>query len=293
MTGASGFLGRHVARQLEDLGIDVVRGARQATSNGDGSARLDLTDTASIEAALRAVRPTHIVNCAAYGVDQSRQEYAQAFAVNVKGCSNLVKAAARAGVSRFVQVGSCSEYASSDDPISELAPQRPHNLYAISKAAGTLTALELGAMLGLDVLILRPFGLWGPGEPGHRIVPQIVAACRARRPLALTECDVVRDYSFVADAAAWIARVAMSSKILPGTVINIGSGRPVLLRDFALLVARELGGTDLMEFGKRPQRPNEPRSVVADVSRLEGLIGPLKQTSLADGLHLMLEERVA
>jgi UDP-glucose 4-epimerase len=289
VTGAAGFLGQHVARRLAEAGIQVVGGVRRPSPNGVRSILLDVTDRAQVEAALRSARPTHIINCAAYGTDQSQQSYPDAFAVNVEACANLVKASARAAVRRFVHVGTCSEYASSDFPIREDAPQRPHNLYAISKAAGTSLALELGEKLGLDVAVVRPFGLWGPGEPSFRIVPQIIATCREKLPLALTDCDLVRDYSFVADAAGWINKVTFSEAIKPGTIVNIGSGRAVLLRDFVLTFAAQLGGSELMEFGKRPQRPNEPKNVVADVSRLVSLIGSLKHTSLEDGLRQMLQ----
>lgn len=291
VTGASGFLGRHIVRRLASSDAQVFAGVRHTCARADQSLALDITDTSSVEDALKLVRPTHIINCAAYGVDQRRQDYAAAFAVNVKGATDLVKAAANAGASRVIHIGTCSEYASSDNPIPEDAPQRPHNLYALSKAAGTLAALEAGARVGIDVVVLRPFGLWGPGEPDFRIIPQVVAACQTRVPLALTECDVVRDYSFVADAADWIVRAALADSVAHGTIVNIGTGRPVLLRDFVTAVASRLGGLELMELGKRPQRPNEPKSVVANVMRLERLIGSLMRTSLDDGLHAVLNER--
>lgn len=287
VTGAGGFLGRHVVHRLEARGVRVIAAARSAAATGQ-SVPLDITDGAAVRALLARERPTHIVNCAAYGVDQSRQDYADAYAVNVLACVDLVKAAAENGVARLVHVGTCSEYASSDRPIAETAPQRPHNLYAISKAAGSLGVLETGAHLGLDTVVVRPFGLWGPGEPPFRIVPQIIAACRARQPLALTEGDVVRDYSFVGDAADWIVRVLASDKTTAGTVTNIGSGRAVVLRDFVLAFADRLDGRHLMEFGKRTQRPNEPRSVVADVTRLTGLIGALNETDFDEGLRQTL-----
>jgi nucleoside-diphosphate-sugar epimerase len=291
VTGGSGFLGGHIFRRLTAYGIESAAGVRQADVGSDRSMHLDVTDARSVDAALKLVRPTHVINCAAYGVDQRRQDCAEAFAVNVKGAVDLIEAAKRAGVSCVVHVGTCSEYSGSNDPISEDALQRPHNLYALSKAAGTLAALDAGARLGIRVIVVRPFGLWGPGEPGFRIIPQVVAACQEKVPLALTECDVVRDYSFVADAADWILHLMLDSPVQPSTVVNIGSGKPLLLRDFVLAVAERLGGIDLMEFGKRPQRPNEPRSVIADIGRLERLIGPIVQTSIGDGLLMMLDER--
>lgn len=292
VAGGSGFLGRHIVQRLTEYGARAVAGVRQAGSCLDRSMHLDVTDAACVHAALKSLRPTHVINCAAYGVDQSEQDCAAAFLVNVKGAVDLIKAGKRAGVARIIHVGTCSEYGSNIGPISEATPQRPHSLYAVTKAAGTLAALELGSSLGLDVTVVRPFGLWGPGEPAFRVIPQVVAACRARVPLALTECDVVRDYSFVADAADWIARISLADSVRPGSIVNVGSGKPVLLRDFVMAAAAFLNGTDLMEFGKRPQRPNEPNSVVANIARLEELIGPMTHTSLSEGLRMMFSQPV-
>lgn len=288
VTGGAGFLGRHIVQRVTTYGAEGIAGVHRTGIDSSEAVHFDVTDSSSLHAALNQVRPTHIINCAAYGVDQSQQDHAAAFAVNVKGTVDLVEAAAQSGVSRVIHIGTCSEYASSDDPIPESAPQRPHNLYALSKAAGTLAALETGKRLGVDVIVLRPFGLWGPGEPEFRIIPQVVAACQARSPLALTECDVVRDYTFVEDAADWIARLALIAPVGPQTIVNVGTGIPLLLRDFVLAVAGRLDGTGLMEFGKRPQRPNEPKSVVADVSRLKRLIGPMALMPLDDGLRVLL-----
>jgi len=292
VTGASGFLGRHIVCYFTGIGIDVIAGVRRPDASEVPAVRLDLADVASIESAIAATRVTHIINCAAYGVEQSLQNYSDAFSVNVKGCFDLMKAAARAGASRFVQVGSCSEYANSDRPIPETAPPQPQNLYAVCKAVASTMVLDLGPALGLDVVVVRPFSMWGPGEHAYRLFPQILAACRARRPLALTTCEIIRDYSFVADTAAWIGRVALSADVAPGTIINIGSGKAVLLREFALSVAAYLGGVSLLEFGARPERPNEPRSWIADVTRLEHLIGPLRHTRFEDGLEQMLKSSV-
>jgi nucleoside-diphosphate-sugar epimerase len=292
VTGASGFLGRHIVYYFTGIGIDVIAGVRRPDASEVPAVRLDLADVGSIESAIAATRATHIINCAAYGVEQSLQNYSDAFSVNVKGCSDLMKAAARAGASRFVQVGSCSEYANSDRPIPETTPPQPQNLYAVCKAVASTMVLDLGPALGLDVVVVRPFSMWGPGEHAYRLLPQILAACRASRPLALTTCEIIRDYSFVADTAAWIGRVALSADVAPGTIINIGSGKAVLLREFALSAAAYLGGVSLLKFGTRPERPNEPRSWIADVTRLERLIGPLRHTRFEDGLEQMLKASV-
>jgi hypothetical protein len=79
-----------------------------------------------------------------------------------------------------------------------------------------------------------------------------------------------------------------SEKAVAGSAVNVGSGRPVLLRDFALAFADRLDGRHLMEFGKRPQRPNEPKAVVADVSLLASVIDGLAETDFDEALRQTL-----
>lgn len=290
VSGANGFLGSHVVGSLKARGVKVIASARQPSDQS--SIPLDVTDRGAVLAAFKHHQPTHVIHCAAYGVDQSLQDYGASFAVNVTGTKNVLEAAKEYGCRRLVHVGSCSEYAGQEAPIREDEPQRPTNLYGISKAAGSLLALEFGATAGLPVVVVRPFGLWGPGEASYRLVPQVVEACRLQQRLDLTPCDIVRDYTFVSDMAAWVASMALDPSIPAGDVINLGSGKSVVLREFVLSIASLLGGTDLLDFGARPHRPNEQHSLVPDIARLAMLLPNRPQTLLSDGVRQMSAMKV-
>ena len=285
VTGAGGFLGQHVARIVAARVNEVLGGLRRRSAIEPVAAVVDVTDPQSVTTAFAEFKPTHVVHCAAYGVNQALNDAAQAFAVNVMGTLNVVRAAAASRVVRFVHVGSCSEYAGSNRPIPETAPQCPNNVYAATKAAGTLLALQVAGETGLPLVVVRPFGLWGPGEAAYRLVPQVIEACRSRTKLDLTPCDIVRDYTFVGDMAGWIATITADAKIGSGTIINLGSGHGIVLRDFVLSLAGLLGGAELMDFGARSHRPNEQNSLVADTQRLVSLLGAPTATSLADGVR--------
>jgi nucleoside-diphosphate-sugar epimerase len=208
--------------------------------------------------------------------------------VNVHGSLSVLSAAARYGVRRFVHVGSCFEYGSKAGQIAEDTVPTPTAIYGASKAAATVLLKERAHALGICLLVVRPFGIWGPGEAANRLIPQVVSACLNRSPLELTSCEVIRDLTYVEDMAANILQLALLEALPAGTVVNVGSGQGTVLRDFVLSVAELLGGVDLMQFGALRYRPTEMPSLVADITRLHQLLGDLPITPLVDGVRRMV-----
>lgn len=289
VTGSNGFLGRHVVRQLQELGHDVISAER---THARHTTYLDVCDTDSIERAFATERPSHVIHCAAYGVNYAHQDFETAVAVNLHGSLALLSAAIRHGAARFVQLGSCSEYGSKDHDISEDEALMPSAVYGATKAAATLLTRQLAAGSATSLVIARPFGMWGPGEPSNRLVPQILHACRTQKPLELTPCDVIRDYSYVADIAASLVKLSFAAHP-QGEIVNVGSGRAVVLNQLVLEIATHRGGAHLMRFGAIPHRKTEMQRLVADITRLTELIGPPQETSIDQGIHEMEAELVS
>ncbi len=283
VTGARGFLGSHIVARARAEGWEVVAPPRDSSADA-----LDVRDPASVETVFSACRPTAVIHCAAYGVNYSDQAFEAALAVNVEGSLNVVTAAARHRVERLVHVGSCFEYGSKAGPIREDTVLAPTAVYGATKAAATLLVRERARMLGLDVVIARPFAMWGPGEAPHRLVPQIIHACLRRAPLELTSCELIRDFTYVEDMAAHLLCLALVRDVVPGTIVNLGAGRGIVLREFVLAIARLLGGETLMRFGALPYRPTEMPSLIANTARMRELLGERPATSLEEGVRRML-----
>ncbi len=286
VTGASGFVGTHVVDQACKAGWDVVAAYHRAPR--DGGIDMDICDAAGVSAAFRDTKPTHVINCAAYGVNYSDQDHHRAIAVNLHGALNVLAAAAEHNVQRLVHVGSCFEYGSHDCPIAESTALNPTAIYGATKAAATLLLRERARVAGAPLLIARPFALWGPGEGAHRLIPQVVNACISRKPLKLTSCEVVRDYMYVEDLAACLLRLALVSGEPSGAVVNLASGRGQMLRDFVRDVARLLDGDDLMHFGTLSYRPTEMSCLVADLVVMRRLLGELPETPMVEGVRRMV-----
>lgn len=283
VTGARGFIGAQIVAQARDKGLHAVAGYRGAWH--PGSVHLDVCDPVSVDAAFREVQPAWVVHCAAYGLNYSDQDLEAAIAVNVRGSLHVLAAAAQHRVRRFVHLGSCFEYGSSPGPIPETMALAPTAIYGATKAAATLLMLERAHALEVPLIIARPFGTWGPGEAGHRLIPQVLRACINQTPLKLTPCEVIRDYTYVEDMAAQILALLLVEGIPTGVTVNIGSGQALILRDFVLAIASTFHAENLMQFGALEYRRTEMASLVANVTCLHHLIGNPSRTPFEEGVR--------
>jgi len=302
VTGASGFLGSHVVRELVNDGVRVAVAVRPSAklwrleAMSVSPARwsridFDLADDTSINAAFATAQPTTIIHCAAYGVGYGEQDLSLAVRNNVIGVARMIEAAADAKVARFVHIGTCYEYGSHADPISESATLRPRGIYGTTKASGSLVALDRAASLGVNLAVLRPFGMYGPFEEHTKVVPQMLNASRTKTRLPMTLGAQVRDYTFVGDIATVIYAVAKGDHFRPGGIFNVGSGAPITLRQLGVATEATIGTSGYLDWGAREYRKDEMMSLVADTSAIHLATGWSPTTSLQFGLRQVADAR--
>ena len=286
VTGSGGFLGAHIVVVLQKLGYTVISGKYKDVKEHD--VLLDIVDVENTEQVFLKYQPQYVIHCAAYGVNYLDKDVEKVLSINLQGSINLLNAASRISLKRFIHVGSCFEYGSHDGPISEETLPCPTDIYGSSKAATTLLMQERANNLDVPLNVVRPFSMWGPGEKSHRLVPQIITAYINQKPLDLTSCNVIRDYTYVEDMAKQIVTLCFAENMEQGLVVNTGSGKQILLKDFVMKIARQLGCGELMNFGALNYRSTEMKSLIADISRLRSIIGEVKETPVEVGLERML-----
>jgi len=297
VTGATGFLGRSVVRTLAAGGGKPVASGRGGRPDwlaaGTPYARIDLAAPEHLADVFASHGVTAVIHCAAYGVDHRQQDLLTAADVNVRGTLALYLAADAAGIAPFVHVGTSFEYGHCDRDMTEETPLRPVGIYGATKAAASMVLLEAGRLGRKPPIVARVFGMYGPGEGDHKLVPQIVHAARTRTPLDLTAGEQVRDYQFVGDVARALAFLATlpAGRRPPDEVFNIASGEAVTIRAFAERVADHLGAADLLRFGSRSARPDRVARNVGDPSRFGALCRScdredlLRRTPMADAMR--------
>ncbi|QLH75145.1 MAG: NAD-dependent epimerase/dehydratase family protein [Methanomassiliicoccales archaeon] len=226
VTGASGFLGRYVVDELLREGHDVFGGVR-ATSNishlkekGVGLVPFDLVDKDIMSSAVKGMDA--VIHLAAYYTFSGKKELYQR--LNVDATKELARLCLENGISRLVYCSSTEAMGPVDGIADETAPLRPVYEYGRSKAMAEAALSEL-ASKGLDHVVLRPSGIYGPHNVddvsywfitsyGRRLATKFIIGTGKNRIQFVHVADVARAFS-----------QALSSKAAKGRTYIISEGR--------------------------------------------------------------------
>jgi nucleoside-diphosphate-sugar epimerase len=288
VTGATGFIGRHIPALLQARGLETHITARNAapTTPGMTAYGVDLLRGNDARLLIRDIRPDIIIHTAWY-VAHGRFWTAPENTDWLEASTALAAYAAEAGTRRFVGIGTCAEYATEagDDayPWPETRPIAPGTPYGEAKAALARRLTEMAeARARFSFAWARLFHLFGEGENPARLVPSIMIALRAGREAPCSSGRPVRDFISTQNAAAAIVALAASHVTGP---VNIGSGAPISIAAMARLIAQIAGRTYLLRLGALADRPNEAPYMVAHTGRLRREVGFTAAVSLATELR--------
>lgn len=288
ITGGTGFIGRHLTQHLVTEGhcpYLLVRSTTAADQLGGlrSCVEVAVTDLLQPEAVDRIfcdIRPDTVFHLV--GVRSSDAAICEA--VNIAATTRVLRACVTAGVRRVVILGSAEEYGHQSGPLHEDLPPRPETPYGASKAAATQLAQSMAASEGCPVVILRPFTVYGPGQPETMFLSQAIRCALAHEPFRMTAGLQRRDFVLV-DEVARALEAAATAEGVAGEVINVGSGKAHRLRDVAELVWR-LSGTDApLEIGARPAPETELRDTWADIRKAKRLLDWEPRMDLEAGLR--------
>lgn len=175
------------------------------------------------------------------------------------GSLNLVKGAEKAGIKRFIGIGTCFEYDLNFKKLDINTPLKPNSVYGDTKASLYLTLRNWLKNSAIQFGWCRLFYLYGENEDERRLMPYIRKQMSMNKKAIITDGDKVRDYLDVKKAGQAISNFALSEQI---GAINICSGIPVTLREIAENIQKEYGRKNLLEFGKGIKRTDDPQSVI-------------------------------
>lgn len=301
VTGASGFVGRWVAKKLSEAGAElhlVVRDplhfspiADQYGIRGEVVAA-DLADSQSLDGMFRRIRPATSFNLAGYGVDPSERDEVLSYRLNATLPAALANCAATWrdpdwGGQNLVHAGSALEYGEATGDLRENGPVKPTTLYGISKLQGSQAVAELTAAGKLRGVVGRLFTVYGPGEHSPRLLPSLIRARRTEESLNLTQGTQRRDFTYIEDVAEGLLRLG-SLPSSPG-IVNLATGRLTAVREFAEIAAGLLSLPESrLVFGAIQGRASEMHHEAVSIRLLQAVTGWSPQTTVREGISRTL-----
>lgn len=285
VTGAGGFVGRTLCRELLGQGHEVVGALRtgeavdepfRASLAGVRWIGFELGSTVSIEAALDH-GPDAVIHLAAVASGaEARRDPLTAWATNAMGTCALVYEIER------LRPGTRMVFASTGEvygrgyqrPIRESDPAEPCSPYAASKLAAELALQESHRRSGFNGVVARCFQQTGPGQRDAFVVPALVQRVLAARrdgarTIAAGNLTPVRELTDVRDVAR--ALTLLLERGEPGTVYNVASGHGVSLRELLARIAAAVGWEVESVVDPALFRPADLEYLVGDGGRLAGL----------------------
>ncbi len=298
--GASGFIGRWVARLLSHYGAGLTLVVRDPSSAeaifrdyqiSGRMACLEIESGEGWQQLIDEIRPSVVFNLIGYGVDHGENDPERAARVNERFVQQLGRCLTKApaGASwpgmTLVHAGSALEYGSIGGDLDETSIPRPETLYGQTKLAGTAWLAGYASSNGLKAITARLFTVYGPGEHPARLLPSLLETASSHRVLPLSAGTQRRDFTFVPDVAEGLLRLGMTPS-QPGTVVNLATGRLTSVRDFVEIAASVITlPRDLLGFGMIDTRFQEIEHMEVTLERLKAITGWIPATSIREGVR--------
>jgi nucleoside-diphosphate-sugar epimerase len=274
VTGASGFFGRALCNTLRQGDFEVVE-----ISHKDG----DISKAST----LAYIGPAHHVFHLAGKtfVPDSWEAPLDFIDTNVVGTTNVTDYCRRHGARLTILSGYL--YGRPDHlPISEQAVARPNNPYALSKLLSERICEFHASHYSLDVSLLRPFNIFGPGQKDHFLIPHILKQVLAGKAVRIKDLAPRRDYLFIDDLVNALVKTMYGPRGY--NVFNIGSGNSLSVKEI-ISVIQEIAGTQLPVIDEAKKRNNEIYDVYADCTKALKYLKWRPTTTFKEGIERLIK----
>jgi nucleoside-diphosphate-sugar epimerase len=281
LTGATGFVGRHVAQELETAGIGFVTVGRRPRADDHEHIQTDLLCLTDYTGLVRAAKATHLIHLAWYA--EHGKYWTHPLNIDwIKATAGLVRAFCQEGGSHIAVSGTCAEYDwNYGYHIEDITPINPATLYGIAKDASRRICLNICNELSVPLAWGRLFFPYGRGEPESRLLPAIADVLRGKKSAFGVNGGSYRDFLHVTDAAA--ALVVLSKSGASGCY-NISSAEAIQVGEVVRLLAQKMAVPCDAVLDMPSARPGEPNFLVGSNDRLSK-IGWNKKVGLEKGLE--------
>ncbi|MDP2239865.1 MAG: SDR family oxidoreductase [Burkholderiales bacterium] len=301
ITGASGFVGQALCALLAQRGQHVrrvLRGVRPPDGAADNVIVCDIDATTTWDAALRGVDTVmHLAARTHFILEKGKDAHEAYRKTNVEGTRQLAEQASRFGIRRFMYLSSIKVNGEHtvDRPFAETDTPHPEDAYGLTKWEAEQALWQIAADTGMEVVVLRPPLVYGPGVKGNFLA--LMKAIRRGLPLPLASVRNRRSLIYVGNLADAIL-TCIESPAAPGNTYLVSDGDDVSTPELLRLLAAALDvparllpcPTGLLRFGgalfgKSGEIARLTGSLQIDSSKIRRELGWRPRLSLASGLE--------
>jgi len=295
VTGGAGFIGSHIATRLVELGHQVrvidnlSAGHRKNLEHLAGRHEFVEGDLRDADTCVRACERIEVVfhEAALGSVPKSVEEPRPSHDCNIGGTFNILLAAVKHKVRRFVYAGSSSAYGDTEvSPKHEGLTPRPMSPYAVQKLTGEHYCRAFFECYGLQTITLRYFNVFGARQdPKSRyaaVIPAFVTSVlRGESPVVYGDGEQSRDFTYI-DNVVDGNILAMNAPATKGETINVACGGQITINQTLTAINRLLGTNIKAKY--EPARAGDVRHSCADISLAKKLLHFEPKISFEDGL---------
>ncbi len=273
VTGATGFIGRHVLAELESRSAEAIALVRSASAKPIERSSCRVVEFDLHEAPSNAFelmgRPDVLIHLAWSGLPnyKSLHHFEQELPAQYRFLKSLVES----GLQNIVVAGTCFEYGMQSGPLSEDVAPHPSNPYGFAKDALRCQLEYLKSAHPFRLTWARLFYLYGEGQAESSLLPQLMQAAERGDPVFnMSGGEQLRDYLPVTEVARHLVALSLARKDMGA--VNVCSGAPISVRKLVEGWIQENGWSITLNLGHYPYPDYEPMAFWGDRRKLDGLL---------------------
>jgi len=298
VTGITGFLGSNLAHYFLSKGYEIHSLIRRDSNLWRVSDVMrdinfhmsDLLAAEQLRFTVKNIKPDVIIHTAGIIKGFSEIDQEDVMASNFETTLNLVNSCIDLDYDSFINTGSAYEYGNKKGNISENEKTEPVDLYGITKMAATAYSSMMARKFDKPIITLRIFTPYGYYDLLHRLIPSTILKLLKGDQMNVMTPSSRRDFIFVDDMCrAYEAVMKKSTKIEPGTVLNVGSGKCQTVREVVQIISNLMNKENTVEGIQEGDMGNGIKELCSDNTEFMKKTGWKNEVDLSEGLTKTIE----